>query len=63
MLDFRIELNHHGDGVMSWQWTCYDPRSPETTMHNDNQWFDSPGAALASARAYLANKAADRFIR
>jgi hypothetical protein len=61
--DFRIELTHTPERLLSWTWATYDPRDVESTMHHGGQRFDSPGCALTAARDYMASRAADRFIR
>jgi hypothetical protein len=61
--DFRIELSHFPDRLLSWEWVTYDPQNVETTMHHGGAHYDSPDAALTAARDYMASRAADRFIR
>ena len=63
MPDFRIELSHFPDRVLGWEWVTYSPGDTELTMHHGGLHYDSPGAALNAARAYMASRAADRFIR
>jgi hypothetical protein len=61
MEDFVIVLAHTSDRILSWSWTCYDPRSRAKTEQAGGS-YDSPSAALFAARAFLANYGAtERF--
>ena len=61
--DFRIELTHTPERLLSWTWATYDPRDVESTMHHGGSHFDSPDAALQAAKQSMQNRAAQRFIR
>jgi hypothetical protein len=37
--DFRIELTHSSDRLLSWTWATYDPRNVEDMMHAGGQRF------------------------
>jgi hypothetical protein len=61
MEDFVIVLTHTSDRILSWSWSCYDPRNRAKTEHQ-GAFYDSPSAALFAARAFLANfGATERF--